>query len=105
MLALMPLLVCLLWFGPAAALLLVALLLEQRRDAPNGTNPRANIVRRCLIAGIVAAAIWAALVLTGAAFANSGNAGLWIVFTPWAFALGEAAALLSRDAPKRRERA
>jgi len=89
MLALLPLLICLLWFGPAAALLFVALVLEQRRDAPNGTDPGGNIVLRCLVGGIAAAGGWA---LIGAL----ADTALWLTFTPWAFALGEAIALFMR---------
>jgi hypothetical protein len=98
MLSLLPLLTCLLWFGPAAAVLLLAVILEQRRNAPNGTRPEGNIVLRCLVGGIVAALIWFVLVMLLAAITQASNASLWIVFTPWAFALGEAVALLTRSA-------
>jgi hypothetical protein len=97
MVLLASLLMCLFWFGPAGALLLLALILEQRRLAPNGTKPQGNILLRCLVGGIIAAIVWAILVALLIATTGSGNAGLWIVFTPWAFALGEGAALVRRQ--------
>ena len=94
-----PLFVFLFWLGPAAALLVIALLLEQRRHAPNGTHPQGNIVLRCLGGGFIAALIWIVLVMVLVAITQAGNAGPWIVFTPWAFALGEGAAILWWRAP------
>ena len=94
-----PLFVFLFWLGPPAALLLLALIQEQHRHAPNGTHPRDNIVLRCLGGGFIAALIWIVLVMLLVAITQAGNAGLWIVFTPWAFALGEGAAILWRRAP------
>jgi hypothetical protein len=91
-------LVCLFWFGPAAALLLVALILEQRRHAPNGTRPQGNILLRCLIGGIIGAIAWVILVAVLIAVTGSGNAGLWTVFTPWAFAIGAGVGLVRRAA-------
>ena len=82
------------WLGPAAALLLLALILEQRRHAPNGTHPQDNIVLRCLGGGFIAAVSWILLIALLIAITRAGNAGLWVVFTPWAFALGEGVALL-----------
>ena len=90
---------CLLCYGPAAVLMLVALILEQRRHAPNGTDPRGNIVRRTLAGGLIAAAAcWL--------FQYFAMAWLWDdmqvlamlswMLMPWAFALGEALALLTR---------
>jgi hypothetical protein len=93
------LLMCLFWFGPAAALLLVAMILEQRRLAPNGTNPRGNILLRSLVGGIIAAIAWVILVGLLVAATRSGNAGFWIIFTPWAFALGEGVALVRQRTP------
>ena len=83
------------WFGPAAALLLFAMILEQRRHAPNGTQPQGNILLRCLVGGIIAAITWVVLVALLIAVTRAGNAGLWI--TPWAFALGVGTALIWRD--------
>ncbi len=94
-----PLFVFLFWLGPAAALLVIALLLEQRRHAPNGTHPQGNIVLRCLGGGFIAALIWIVLVMLLVAITGAGNTGLWIVFTPWAFAFGEGTAILWRRAP------
>jgi hypothetical protein len=99
MVLLASLLMCLFWFGPAGALLLLALVLEQRRHDPNGTKPQGNILLRCLVGGIVAAIVWAILVALLVAVTRSGNAGLWIVFTPWAFALGEGIALVWQRKP------
>jgi hypothetical protein len=90
---------CLFWFGPAAALLLLAMILEQRRLAPNGTKPQGNILLRCLIGGIIAAIGWVILVALLVAITGSGNAGLWIACTPWAFALGEGVALVRQRTP------
>lgn len=90
------LLVCLFWLGPAAALLLIAMILEQRRHAPNGMQPQDNIVMRCLRGGFIAAIAWIILIALLGAITQAGNAGLWIVFTPWAFALGEGFALVLR---------
>ena len=99
MVLLASLMMCLFWFGPAAALLLLAMILEQRRLAPNGTKPQGNILLRCLIGGIIAAIAWVILVGLLVAITGSGNAGLCIVFTPWAFALGEGIALVWQRAP------
>ena len=85
----LPLLVCAFWFGPAAALLLVSLILEQRRHAPNGTRPRENILLRSLIGGIIAAIAWFVLVTILGVASGRDAASLWIVATPWAFALGQ----------------
>jgi hypothetical protein len=93
------LLMCLFWFGPAAAVLLLAMILEQRRFDPNGTKPQGNILLRCLIGGIIAAVAWVILVGLLIAITGSGNAGLWIVCTPWAFALGEGIALVRQRTP------
>jgi hypothetical protein len=99
MVLLASLMMCLFWFGPAGALLLLALILEQRRHDPNGTKPQGNILLRCLVGGIIAAIGWAVLVALLVAVTRSGNAGLWIVFTPWAFALGEGIALAWKRTP------
>ena len=99
MVLLASLMMCLFWFGPAGALLLLAMILEQRRHAPNGTKPQGNILLRCLVGGIIAATAWVILVALLVAVTRSGNAGLWIVFTPWAFALGEGVALVWQRAP------
>jgi hypothetical protein len=93
-----PFFVMLFWFGPAAALLLVSLILEQQRHAPNGTRPQGNIVLRSLIGGIITALIWFVLVAVFAAISGKGNAGLWIVATPWAFALGQGIGLVWKGA-------
>ncbi len=98
MVLLASLLMCLFWFGPAGALLLLALILEQRRHDPNGTTPQGNILLRCLVGGIIAAIAWVVLVALLVAVTRSGNAGLWIVCTPWAFALGEGVALVWKRA-------
>jgi len=95
------LLMCLFWFGPAAALLLLALILEQRRHAPNGTKPQGNIVLRSLVGGIVAALIWVALVTVLVVASGKDNAALWIAATPWAFALGQAVGLIWKPARSR----
>ena len=90
---------CLLCYGPAAALMLVALILEQRRQAPNGTDPRGNIVRRTLAGGLIAAAAcWLLQYFVAAPFWDDTHAFAtlsWLLM-PWAFALGEALALLTR---------
>ncbi len=86
------------WFGPAAALLIVSLVMEQRRHAPNGTDPRGNLVLRSLIGGIVAAVAWVILIMTLVLITQAGNAGLWIVFAPWAFAIGQGTGLFWRSA-------
>jgi len=99
MVLLASLMLCLFWFGPAAALLLLAMILEQRRHAPNGTKPQGNILLRCLIGGIIAAIAWVILVALLVAVTGSGNVGLWIVCTPWAFALGEGVALVRQRTP------
>ena len=93
------LLMCLFWFGPAAGLLLLAMVLEQRRHAPNGTKPQGNILLRCLIGGIIGTIAWVVLIALLVAVAGSGKADLWIVFTPWAFALGEGVALVRPRTP------
>ncbi len=85
----LPLLVCLFWVGPAAALLLVSLILEQRRHAPNGTRPRENILLRSLVGGIIAAIAWFVLITAVSVVSGRDAASLWIVATPWAFALGQ----------------
>ena len=54
---------------------------------------------RCLGGGFIGALIWIVLVIVLVAITQTGNAGLWIVFAPWAFALGEGAAILWRRAP------
>jgi len=83
---------CLADYGPAAVLTLVALLLEQRRDAPNGTDPAGNIVHRVVAGGlIVAVGAW----LIGLAMALVGAAPLGFARFAWMFALGEAIALLA----------
>jgi hypothetical protein len=96
---LVSLMMCVFWFGPAGALLLLAMILEQRRLAPNGTKPQGNILLRCLVGGIIAAIGWVILVGALVVITQSGNAGLWIVFTPWAFALGEGVALVRQRTP------
>ena len=88
------------WLGPAAALLFLSLVLEQRRNAHNGTNPHGNIVLRSLGGGCIAAATWIVLVMLLVAITQAGNAGLWIVFTPWAFALGQGTGLIWRAPPR-----
>lgn len=85
------------WFGPAAVLLLISLVAEQKRYAPNGTQPSGNRVLRSLAGGIIAAAAWFALVVLLVLITGAGNAGLWIVFTPWAFAAGQAVGLFWRS--------
>lgn len=89
----MSLLMMIFWFGPAAALLIVSLVMEQQRHAPNGTDPRGNLVMRSLIGGIAAAVAWVILVMALVLVTGSGNAGLWVVFAPWAFAIGQALGL------------
>jgi hypothetical protein len=96
-----PLLEWLFWFGPAAALLLASLVLEQRRNAHNGDNPRDNIVLRSLGGGFIAAVAWVIIIILLVIVTGSGNAGLWIVFSPWAFALGQAVGLAWRRAPSK----
>jgi hypothetical protein len=87
----------LLCYGPAAALMLVALVMEQRRYAPNGTEPHRNIVRRTLLGGLIAAIpCWLLLHTIGIPFGNETHWLLPLLLTPWAFALGEALALLTR---------
>jgi hypothetical protein len=94
-----PLLEWMFWFGPAAALLLASLILEQRRNAHNGDNPGDNIVLRSLGGGFIAAVAFVIIIMLLAIVRGSGNAGPWIVFAPWAFALGQAVGLVWRRAP------
>jgi len=89
----------LLCYGPAAALMFAALILEQRRYAPNGTDPRGNIVRRTLRGGLIAAAAaWLFQYFSAVPFwaGTHPAAILPCVLVPWAFALGETVALLTR---------
>ena len=79
-------------YGPAGLLTLVALVLEQRRDAPNGSDPAGNIVYRVVAWGLLlVAASWlgalVAAMMYGTAFRSA--------HAPWMFALGELAGLLS----------
>ncbi len=90
------LLMMLFWFGPAGALLVLSLIMEQQRHAPNGTRPEGNLVLRSLVGGIIAAIAWAVLVGVLLLISRSGNVGLWIVFAPWAFAIGQAIGLFSQ---------
>ena len=92
----MSLMMMIFWFGPAAALLIVSLVTEQQRHAPNGTDPRGNLVLRSLVGGIIAAVSWVFLVMLLVLATQSGNAGLWIVFAPWAFAVGQGIGLFWR---------
>ena len=98
-----PFFVSLFWFGPAAALLLLSLVLERRRNAQNGENPEANVVRRSLLGGFTAAAIWMVLVFLLVLISGAGNAGLWSFLAPWAFAVGQAGGLIWPGKPAARD--
>ncbi|HET8940596.1 MAG TPA: hypothetical protein VFN13_01230 [Rudaea sp.] len=89
-------LITLFWFGPAGAVLLLSLVMEQHRDAPNGTKPEGNLVLRSLLGGVVAALVWVILVGALLVITGSGNAALWIVVTPWVFAIGQTIGLFSQ---------
>lgn len=86
------LLLCAADYGPAALLTLLALVMEQHREAPNGTDPSGNIVYRILAGGmIVAGSTW----LIGSAIALLRGAPSSVPHLAWMFALGEAIGLLS----------
>lgn len=80
-------------FGPAAAMLLVSLVMEQARHAPNGTKPQGNLVLRSLVGGIIAVVVSILLIGLLIVITRSGNVGLWIGVTPWVFAIGQALGL------------
>ena len=101
MTSIVPFLSCLFWYGPAGTLLLVSLILEQQRYAPNGTQPQANIVMRNLVGGISVALVWVAFAAVLTVVSGRAGAGLWIAATPWAFALGEAVGLIWKPARSR----
>ena len=79
--------------------MLVALILEQRRHAPNGTDPGGNLVRRTVLGGMIGAAVcWLSSYFTLSALWSGFGipTALTSYLMPWAIALGEALALLTR---------
>lgn len=90
-------------YAPAAALMLAALVLEQRREATNGTQPERNVVLRVLAGGMIASGTWLALAFT-MDVVDGGNFRHWSAYAPWMFAVGEGVALAWRPsaAPAKR---
>jgi hypothetical protein len=79
------------WLGPpVAATVAGALFFKARRNAdPANPFPWNDFWSAAMLWGVVGAGIWVGLVALLLVATRAGNAGLWIVFIPWAFAAGE----------------
>lgn len=81
------------WLGPPAAVLAAAAVMFAARRHHIEGEPLgwSEFWRPMLVWGAAGAAIWIGLVALLLLVTRAGNAGLWIVFIPWAFAAGAAA--------------
>lgn len=79
------------WLGPPLAVLAAALLMfvAKRDQVSGGRMAWHDFWSPILVWGVAGAAIWIGLVALLLLITRAGNAGLWIVFIPWAFAAGE----------------
>jgi len=78
------------WLGPPTFVLAGgALWFNARRKRPSGELvPWHQFWSAAIVWGIAGAGIWIVAVVLLLVISRSGNAGLWFVFTPWAFAAG-----------------
>jgi hypothetical protein len=82
------------WLGPPCFLLIGAWLwFNARRKSQATPTPWNRFWSAIVVWGITGAAVWIAAVILLVVVSRAGNAGLWFVFTPWAFALGAAVGL------------
>ena len=79
------------WLGPPIAVLAAGALMyaAKRRQVPGGPLGWHQFWSAMVLWGVAGAAVWIGLVALLLAVTRAGNAGLWIVFIPWAFAAGE----------------
>lgn len=80
------------WLGPPIFVLAGgALWFNARRQRPSGSPvPWHQFWSAAIVWGIAGAGIWIAAVALLLVVTRAGNAGLWFVVAPWAFAAGSA---------------
>jgi hypothetical protein len=79
------------WLGPPLTATIAGMVFFSARRRADSANPVPwnEFWSAAMLWGVVGTGIWIGLVALLLIVTRAGNAGLWIVFVPWAFAAGE----------------